>query len=94
MGARVNASSKETSGDRHGHAKLKKEFANNTLHENHGNENRENCQRGCDGGAGDFACPDEGRDDSGSFHLIVARDIFKHHDGIIDNDSNRKRQGP
>ena len=71
---------------------LKKEFPDNALHIGYGQKDSDDSDRGCDSSKSNFSRARNGSVMPALPHLFVTNNIFQHHNGIIDDDSDSKRE--
>ena len=79
-------------GDRHRHCEFTEQAPDDTAHEQHGYEHRD--QRGADrhDGEADFGGAFDGGLHRPHTVLDVSENVFQHHDGVVDHEPDRDRQ--
>ena len=84
---------RKQNGDRDRHAELEEEFSDDPLHEDDGQEDRDDRDRGRHRGEIDLPRADDARRGRLDIPIFpVAHDVFQHHDGVVDHDSDRERE--
>ena len=78
--------------NRDGHGKLVQQPAEHAAHEQHGDEHRGERQRHGENGEADLPRSVEGRLERALAHFEVAYDVFQHHNGVVHDKADRKRE--
>ena len=93
MGVAVSEiSQRNQNGHRKGHRKFAEQPPDNPAHQQNGDEHRDQRQTDGKNGEADFPRAPQRRLHRGHPLLQVARDIFDHHDRIVDDETGGNRQ--